>query len=396
MKKINNKFLPYGKQNVNNEDIEAVLKVLKSDFLTQGPKVPEFENLICKKVSVKHGIAVNSATSALHIACLALGLKKGDILWTSPITFVASANCARYCNANVDFVDINLNTGLIDINLLKNKLQYAEKKNCLPKILVPVHLSGSSCDMKKIKELSQEYGFHIIEDASHAIGGRYENSYVGNCRYSDITVFSFHPVKIITTGEGGMAMTNDDEIASRLRELRTHGITKDPKKFINRNLGQWFYEQHTLGFNYRMNDIQAALGISQFKRIDKIVRERQNQFDFYRSLVKDTQIKFLEIPLNVFSSVHLAVAIIPEEYIHKYREIFDFMKLNNVGVQLHYLPVHLQPYYEKLGFKKGDFPNAEKYSSIALSLPVYIGLTRSDQKLIIDLLKEILSSLKEC
>ena len=304
------KFIPYGKQKITEDDIEAVTSVLKSPFLTQGSQVPFFEESISEFLKAKYSVAVNSATSALHIACLALKLNKDDYLWTSPISFVASANCARYCNARIDFIDINPIDGLIDMKLLSSKLEYAKKKNKLPKIIICVHLSGASCDMKYIKKLSDQYGFKIIEDASHALGGEYQNKKVGSCQYSDISVFSFHPVKIITTAEGGIATTNDKKLAEKMDLLRSHYITKDSSKFKLKDYGDWSYEQHGLGFNYRMNEIQAALGLSQLKRIKSIIEERNQILNKYKALIDHERITFLDIPENVKSSVHLAIILL--------------------------------------------------------------------------------------
>ncbi len=389
---MQNKFIPYGRQKISEEDISAVLKTLKSDFLTQGEKVPLFEKTVSRFLGVEHSVAVNSGTSALHIACLALGLNQGDFLWTSPISFVASANCGRYCNAEIDFVDINLKTGLIDVNLLAKKLEKAELLGKLPKIIVCVHLSGSICDMKAVKKLSKKYGFSVIEDSSHAFGAEYENRKVGNCKYSDISVFSFHPVKIITTAEGGMATTSNKELAERMKLLRSHFITKDQSKFTLENFGQWSYEQQGLGFNYRMNDIQATLGLSQLKRISKIIDERNNILKIYYEMISDKNISFLEIPRNVRSSVHLVVVLLKNISLEKYKKVFEEMRFRNIGVQLHYTPIHLQPYYRKLGFKEGDFPNSENYSKMALSLPVFEGFEYQDQKYVVKNLLNIMHS----
>ena len=382
------KYIPYGRQNITEEDIKSVIKVMKSDFLTQGDIVEKFENGIATKVGVNNAIAVNSATSALHIACLALGLGEEDYIWTSPITFVASANCGRYCRAKVDFVDIDEDTALISVRKLKKKLEIAKKENKLPKIIIPVHLAGSSCEMKQIWELSKIYGFYIIEDASHAIGGKYEELPVGNCKYSDITVFSFHPVKIITTAEGGVAVTNSEKYAERMRNLRSHYIIKDKKRFEENRKEAWIYEMQGLGFNYRMNEIQAALGLSQLKRLDKIVDKRNNLQKKYVELIGDLPVKFLKLPKNVYSSFHLAILKLDNKEIHQ--KVFNGMRKNNIGVQLHYFPVHLQPYYKKLGFKKGDFSAAEEYSDRALTIPLYPELKFSDLKRVSKVLKKLI------
>ncbi len=390
MNKIPNKisFLPYGKQTITNDDIEEVKKVLQSDFLTQGPKVPLFEQEICKKVDAKYAVSSNSATSSLHLACLALGLREEDYLWTTPITFVASANCALYCGAKVDFVDINQETALIDINKLENKLKHAAKVGKLPKIVVPVHLAGSSCDMKSIYELSQKYGFYIVEDASHAIGGKYLGQKVGSCTYSEITVFSFHPVKIITTGEGGIATTNNRNIAETMFELRSHGITKDKSKFLEKTKNQnWRYEQQKLGFNYRLNDISASLGLSQLKRLEDIVKERNLLFNHYEKSLNSEELKMLRIPKDVFSALHLAVLRFKDFNLQN--TLYENLKKSLIGTQVHYMPVHLQPFYKKnFGFKEGDFPESEFYSKTCLSLPLFPGLTFEDQERVINTIKK--------
>jgi len=374
-----NQFLPYGRQAISEADISAVVDVLRSPFLTQGPVVPAFEQAVANKVEARFGIAVNSATSALHIACLALRLDIGDRLWTSPITFVASANCGRYCGAVVDFVDIDPATGLMSVTALKSKLQQADKEGTLPKVVVPVHLAGSSCDMAAIGLLAERYGFSVIEDASHAIGGRYQDKPVGNCRHSAITVFSFHPVKIITTGEGGLATTNDPLLAQRMSELRSHGIVRKAERFERPAAGPWVYEQQQLGFNYRITDIQAALGLSQLQRLDAIVAERNRQLQRNRELLADLPVQLLEVPENVLSSVHLAVIRLQQATAEQHRQVFEGLRAAGIGVQLHYSPVHLQPYYRALGYAEGQFPEAEAYASSAISMPLFPGLTESDQ-----------------
>lgn len=376
--KMQTKFIPYGKQDINNNDIESVIEVLKSDYLTQGPQVAKFENKICSFVESNYSVAVNSATSALHMACKALGLEKGDFLWTSPITFVASANCARYCGANVDFVDIDISTGLISLEKLEEKLEIARKNNCLPKILVPVHLAGTSCDMRKINELSKRYKFKIIEDASHAIGGFYESKPVGNCQFSDIAIFSFHPVKIITTGEGGIATTNNESLYKKMNLFRSHGITKNEDQFLFESPGPWYYEQQSLGFNYRITDIAAALGQSQLKRIKNFVDCRNQNHKTYKNLLNDSQYNFLEIKDNVRSSLHLTILSIKGINSSQHKNYFMELRKRNIGVQLHYVPVHLHPYYRKLGFKEGDFPQSEAYARSSFSLPNYPKLSQKE------------------
>ncbi|MDA7490991.1 UDP-4-amino-4,6-dideoxy-N-acetyl-beta-L-altrosamine transaminase [Synechococcus sp. AH-707-M23] len=373
-------FLPYGRQSITEADIISVVEVMRSPFLTQGPTVPAFEQTVAAKVDARFGVAVNSATSALHIACLALDLGPGDRLWTSPITFVASANCGRYCGAEVDFVDIDPATGLISMAALETKLVQAEREGTLPKVVLPVHLTGSSCDMSAIALLAERYGFAVLEDASHAIGGCYQGEPVGNCRYSAITVFSFHPVKIITTGEGGMATTNDPLLAQRMVELRSHGIVREAERFEQPAAGPWVYEQHRLGFNYRITDIQAALGLSQLQRLDEIVAERNRQLQNYQELLADLPVQLLEVPEDVLSSVHLAVIRLMQATAAQHRQVFEGLRSAGIGVQLHYSPVHLQPYYRALGFAEGQFPEAEAYGSSAISLPLFPELSSADQK----------------
>lgn len=375
-------FIPYGKQTITKEDKAAVEQVLSSDFLTQGPRVPDFERAVAEKVGAEHAVAVNSATSALHLACLALGLGVGDRLWTTPITFVATANCGLYCGADVDFVDIDATTGLMCATALRKKLEAAERTGTLPKIVVPVHLAGSSCDMKQIGELAKEYGFAVIEDASHAIGGYYRDSPVGCCRFSEITVFSFHPVKIITTGEGGIATTNDTELAQKLSDLRSHGIVKDPSRFEAACSGPWSYEQQSLGFNYRLTDIQAALGLSQLDRLEAIVMERHRLYKRYQELLEGLPARLMRIPAGVKSSLHLAILRLDDTDARHHLRVFCGLRKAGIGVQLHYSPVHLQPYYRRLGFHEGNFPTAEAYAHNAISLPLYPGLTDSQQLLV--------------
>ena len=385
-------LIPYGRQTISEADIAAVVEVLRNPFLTQGPTVQHFEQAVAAKVGAWYGVAVNSATSALHIACLALGLGPGDRLWTSPITFVASANCGRYCGAAVDFVDIDPETGLMSVAALEAKLQQAERDGILPKVVVPVHLTGSSCDMAAIGSLAKRYGFAVLEDASHAIGGRYQGEPVGNCRYSSITVFSFHPVKIITTGEGGLATTNDPMLAQLMAELRSHGIVRDAERFERPAAGPWVYEQQQLGFNYRMTDIQAALGFSQLQRLDEIVIERNRQLELYRELLAELPVQLLEVPDDVLSSVHLAVIRLQQATADQHRQLFEGLRSAGIGVQLHYSPVHLQPYYLALGFAEGQYPEAEAYASSAISLPLFPGLNPADQQRVASVLAEQLQT----
>jgi UDP-4-amino-4,6-dideoxy-N-acetyl-beta-L-altrosamine transaminase len=352
--------------------------------------VAAFEQAVASKVGARHGVAVNSATSALHIACLALGLGPGDRLWTSPITFVASANCGRYCGADVDFVDIDPATGLMSVSVLQSMLQQAERDGTLPKVVVPVHLTGSSCDMAAIGALAELYGFAVVEDASHAIGGHFRGDPVGNCRYSSITVFSFHPVKIITTGEGGLATTNDPVLAQRMSELRSHGIVREPERYERPAAGPWVYEQQQLGFNYRMTEIQAALGLSQLQRLDEIVAERNCQLQRYRDLLTELPVQLLEVPEGVLSSVHLGVIRLTQASAEQHRRVFVGLRAAGIGVQLHYSPVHLQPYYRALGFSEGQLPESEAYAISAISLPLFPSLAESDQVRVFTELDQIL------
>ncbi len=369
-------MIPYSRQSISEDDIQAVVEVLKSDFLTQGPVVPRFEQAVADYCRAIHAVAVNSATSALHLACLALGVKPGDMVWTSPITFVASANCALYCGASVDFVDIDPDTYNLSVECLTKKLAEAECQGRLPKVVIPVHFGGLSCDMLAIRELSQRYGFKIIEDASHAIGGRYRDEPIGNCRDSDITVFSFHPVKIITTGEGGIATTNDPELARRMALLRSHGITRDADQMTHEPDGPWYYQQIELGFNYRMTDLQAALGLSQLNRLDAFVERRHQLVDLYRQKLTDLPVNWQLQPEDCRSALHLFVIRLQNSRIGKsHLEVFRLLRNAGIGINVHYIPVHLQPYYKNKGFKLGDYPEAEKYYAEAISLPLYPDLT---------------------
>lgn len=386
-------FIPYGRQDITKEDVSAVVEVLESDFLTQGPKVPEFENSIKEHCNAKYALAMNSATSALHVACLALGVGQDDIVWTTPITFVASANCALYCGATVDFVDIDPQTYNLSAQALKEKLQIAKVEGTLPKVVIPVHLCGQPCDMESIYELSKEYGFSIIEDASHAIGGKYQNQPIGSCQYSDITIFSFHPVKIITTAEGGVATTNSQELAQKMELLRSHGITRDSDLMTHEPDGSWYYQQVMLGFNYRMTEMQAALGVSQIKRLNIITDKRHQLAKKYDSLLANLPVITPYQHSDGYSGLHLYVIRLKTDQIQKsHKEVFDALRAANIGVNLHYIPVHLQPYYQQnLGFKKGDLPEAELYYAQAVSLPMYPDLTEEQQVYIAKTLGSILS-----
>ncbi len=378
-------FIPYGRQSISSDDVDSVLKILESDYLTQGPTIEKFENAITKKIGSNYAVCCNSATSALHISCMALGIKNNDIVWTSPTSFVASANCALYCGANIDFVDIDKKTGLISIDKLIQKLEIAKLQNKLPSLLIPVHLSGSSCDMSTIKDLSNIYGFKILEDASHALGGKYNHQYVGSCKYSDITVFSLHPVKIITSGEGGIATTNCELLANKLSKLRSHGIEKNNDNFLKPTDKVWVYEQQMLGYNYRMTDIHAALGMSQLSKLDDFVKERNKILKNYKKLFEGINlVDFLKVDDNVYSSFHLAVLLLKNKSEKFHQEMFNYLRCSNIGVQIHYIPIHLQPYYLNLGFKEGDFPEAESYANSAISIPVFPGLDFEDQLYIVE------------
>ncbi|MFH0934733.1 MAG: UDP-4-amino-4,6-dideoxy-N-acetyl-beta-L-altrosamine transaminase [Pseudomonadota bacterium] len=384
-------MIPYGRQEITQADIDAVVAVLRSDYLTQGPAVPAFEDAVARHVGARHAVAVNSATSALHIACLALGLGPGDRLWTTPITFVASANCGLYCGAEVDFVDIDPRTYNLCPQALERKLVEAEKAGRLPKIVVPVHLCGQPCDMQAIHALGQRYGFKIIEDASHAIGGKYQGEFIGNGRYSDITVFSFHPVKIITTAEGGLALTNDAELANKMALLRSHGITRDPAQMTHAPDGPWYYQQIDLGFNYRMTELQAALGVSQMERLDDYVGRRHVLAKRYDALLRDLPVTTPWQHPDSYSGLHLYVIRLQLDKIDKHhRAVFESLREQGIGVNLHYIPVHTQPYYRQMGFKSGDFPEAERYYAEAISLPMYPAMSESQQDQVVAALEKAL------
>lgn len=371
-------MIPYGRQEITQQDIDTVVAVLRSDFLTQGPQVPRFEEKLVAYCGAAHAVAANSATSALHIACLALGLGEGDWLWTTPNTFVASANCALYCGAQVDFVDIDPLSWNMCPQALERKLAIAENANRLPKVVVPVHLCGTPCDMQAIHSLGQRYGFKIIEDASHAVGARYRHEPVGNCRYSDISVFSFHPVKIVTTAEGGVALTNNDDLAKKMALLRSHGITRDPKLMSKTSDGPWYYEQIGLGFNYRMAELHAALGVSQMDRLDEYVARRHEIANRYDELLAGLPVR-TQVRAD-YSALHLYVIRLNLDEIKKsHREVFVAMRERGVGVNLHYIPVHTQPFYRAMGFADGYCPAAEQYYAEAISLPLFPGLTERQQ-----------------
>lgn len=386
-------MIPYGRQEITQSDVEAVIQVLRSDFLTQGPVVPRFERTVAEAVGADHAVAVNSATSALHLACLALGVGPGDYVWTSPITFVASANCALYCRASVDFVDIDPRTYNLSVEALARKLDEAEAAGKLPKVVIPVHLCGQPCDMQGIYQLSRRYGFRIIEDASHAIGGSYKGRRIGSCEFSDITIFSFHPVKIVTTGEGGIAVTNDEALAHQMGLLRSHGITRDPAQMSNAAQEPWYYEQVELGFNYRMTELQGALGVSQMQRLSRYVERRHELAAVY-----DSELSGLPVitpwqdPVG-YSAYHLYVIRLQSQASERGRRmIFEQLRSAGIGVNVHYIPVHTQPYYQSLGFTEGSFPEAERYYAEAISLPMFPTMSEVQQADVVSAVKDAVSA----
>ncbi|MCA6574356.1 MAG: UDP-4-amino-4,6-dideoxy-N-acetyl-beta-L-altrosamine transaminase [Pseudanabaena sp. M57BS1SP1A06MG] len=384
-------YIPYGRQDINQADIQQVIDVLQSDWLTQGPAINRFEKIVADYCGVNYAVAVSSATAALHIACLSLDLGENDWLWTSPNTFVASANCGLYCDAHVDFVDINPHTYNLSIEQLEQKLVRASEQNCLPKVLIPVHFAGQSCEMDKIANLSRQYGFKVIEDASHAIGGKYQDKPIGCCEFSDLAVFSFHPVKIITTGEGGMVLTNRQDLYEKSIRLRSHGITRDSNLMQGESHGAWYYQQLELGFNYRITDIQAALGASQMQRLDEFVNRRRFLAQRYNHLLQDLPITLPHQHPDTESSWHLYVIRLHLDKISKtHRQVFEELRQADIGVNLHYIPVHTQPYYQNIGFKWGDFPKSETYYADAISIPLYYGLSKEDQNRVVENLREVL------
>ena len=383
------RMIPYAKQDISDGDIDSVIEVLKSDFLTQGNKVPLFEDIISERVGAKYALAANSATSCLYLSCLSLGLSKEDILWTSPITYVASANCALYCGAEVDFVDIDPLTWNISVEILEEKLKTARKIKKVPKILVLVHLAGNPCDLQKVFDLSKEYGFSIIEDASHALGSKYSGEHIGSSVYSDISVFSFHPVKNITTGEGGMILTNNQKLSEKIHLYRSHGITRDTKKMINKEEGLWYYEQLLLGFNFRMSDIHAALGISQMNSLDKFISKRNELSQIYTEELKGLPLTIQRVRKEDLSAWHIFVIRLKLSELKLSRlEIYNSLRNKGIGVNVHYIPVHLHPFYKNLGFNKGDFPNSENYYDGAITIPMFTKLKKKEIKYIIQALKE--------
>ena len=385
--------IPYARQSISKQDIDAVTEVLQSDYLTQGPVVPAFEEAVANLVGAKYAIAGNSATSMLHVACLALGVTDGDLVWTSPISFVASANCALYCGAEIDFVDVDSETFNMSPTALATKLEKAHKSNKLPKVIIPVHMGGQSCDMKSIGLLAKQYGIKVIEDASHAIGGSYDSRSIGNCAHSDITLFRFHPVKIITSGEGGMATTQDKSLAHKLRMLRSHGITRNEIEFEFANDGPWYYEQQELGLNYRLTDIAAALGLSQLQRIDVFINQRNRIAARYDDAFASTQVAIPHINSDCISAFHLYIARYDFEKSDVTRiQLFQDMKDSGVLLNLHYIPIYRQPYYSKMGFDPKMFPNTERYYKQAFSVPMYADLTEADQNMVISSLLDTLQN----
>ena len=388
---MKNSPIPYGRQSISEADIQAVVDVLRSDWLTQGPAIEQFEQAVATYCGARYAVAVNSATSALHIACMAAELGPGDTLWTSPNTFVASANCGLYCRADVDFVDIDPRTYNLSVAELEKKLVLARQNGRVPKVVIPVHLSGQSCEMEKISELAKEYGFTVIEDASHAIGGKYLGAPVGGCQFSEMTVFSFHPVKIITTGEGGMVLTNRLDLYERLIRLRSHGITRDPGLMIGESHGPWYYQQIELGFNYRITDIQAALGYSQMQRLDEFVSSRHRLVERYNESLRDLPLVVPYQHPDTYSAFHLYVIRLKLDRTGKsHRQVFEELRALGILVNLHYIPVHTQPYYAGIGFRPGDFPEAELYYGEAISLPMYSSLSEPDQDRVVAALSGIL------
>jgi UDP-4-amino-4,6-dideoxy-N-acetyl-beta-L-altrosamine transaminase len=384
------RFLAYGKQSISEDDIAAVVRVLRSDWLTQGPAIPEFEQAMCKRFGAQYAVAVSNATAALHIACIALGLGPGQLLWTSPNTFVASANCARYCGAEVDFVDIDPETLNMSMAALNAKLELAQRQGRLPDVVVPVHFGGLPCNMHEIARLAARYGFSVVEDASHAVGAEYCDERTGSCGHSDVAVFSFHPVKVMTTGEGGMLLTNDKQLWEKLCLLRSHGTTRNSEQMASESHGGWYYQQVLLGYNYRMTDIQAALGISQLSRLDEFLARRRLLARRYDKLLSGLAVRTQMEAATVRSANHLYPVRLVGPNVDR-RQVFDRLRSAGIGVNIHYIPVHTQPYYSALGFKRGDFPEAEKYYSQAISLPLHVELTESDQDYIVAQLERALA-----
>jgi len=389
-----NDFIPYGKQSIDDKDIDSVISVLKSDYLTQGPVLKRFEQAFCDFTGANFGVAVSNATAALHVACLALGVSKGDSVWTSPNSFIASANCARFCGADVDFVDIDSNTYNLCSIKLEQKLLQAKLDGCLPKVVIPVHFAGHPCNMSRIYELSKIYHFSIIEDASHAVGAKYKDKPIGYCEFSDICIFSFHPVKIITSGEGGLALTNSARLEKAMRSYACHGIERSSDDLIEQEQGDWYYEQQHLGFNYRMTELQAALGLSQLEKVNSFVKKRHQLFEQYKYLLKDLDIHLPNLENDSYSSLHLYPILLSERLTSEKKWIFSELRRQGIGVQTHYIPIHTQPYYQALGFALGDFPKAENYYQRSISLPMYSDLTLHEQTHVVNIFREILEQVK--
>lgn len=387
-------FIPYGKQSIDEDDIAAVINVLNSDFLTQGPVIPSFEKAFCNYTGASHAVAVSNATSALHIACLALDVGEGDLVWTSPNSFLSSANCALFCNAQVDFVDIDPNSYNLCADKLAQKLQLAKQEGRLPKVVIPVHFAGQPCDMAKIHALSIQYQFAIIEDASHAVGASYKNHKIGNCEYSDVCIFSFHPVKIITTAEGGLALTNNAVIAAKMRQFACHGTTRTKQDLSDQQQGDWYYEQELLGYNYRMTEMQAALGLSQLSKLDHFIKQRHCLFKNYTTLLTNLDITLPQLSSDSFSALHLYPICLNPSLVPYRKQIFQALREEGIGVQVHYIPIHTQPYYQKLGFSWGDFPISESYYQSCFSLPLYSTLSFEQQERVKQVLENILSHYK--
>ncbi len=381
-------MIPYSRQLVGRDEIKAVVKTLKSNFLTQGNSLINFESMLSKEFNSKYSVGFNSATSALHISCLALGIKKGDNVWTCTNSFVASSNCALYCGAKIELIDIDLENFNIDLNDLEKKLIIAKRKNTLPKLVIPVHFAGLPCDMKKIFYLSKKFGFKVLEDASHAVGAKYFKDKIGNCKYSDITVFSFHPVKIITTAEGGAALTNKLELNERLKLFRNHGITRNKKIFKNKKFPKWYYEHIGLGFNYRLNEIQSILGIVQLSKLKKWIKVRQKIFNYYSQELSDLPLILPRKFKNYKSSNHLYVIQTHDKSGKERNKLYDYLKKKKIEPNVHYIPIHTHPYYKKLDLKFKKFPNADLYYNRCLSIPMYAGLKREDQEKVITLLRK--------
>jgi UDP-4-amino-4,6-dideoxy-N-acetyl-beta-L-altrosamine transaminase len=383
-------MIPYGKQTISQADIDAVVSVLRSDYLTQGPAIPRFEKAIADACGVNASVAMNSATSALHVACLALNVGPGQRVWTSPITFVASANCARYCGADADFVDIDAATWNLDPQALEDKLRVADREKKLPSVIIPVHFTGQPCDLREIHALASRYGVRIIEDASHAIGARYQDTVIGDCRYSDVTIFSFHPVKIITTAEGGLATARDPAVLAHMARLRTHGITRNPAEMSRAADGPWYYEQVELGFNYRMTDVQAALGASQVSNLKDWLARRHAIADRYDEALRDLPLTLPVRQADRYSALHLYVVRVQPEAKLDRAGLYSALRADGIAPNVHYIPVHLQPDYAKFGFKRGDFPRSEAYYDSALTLPMYPALSDGEQDHVIDALRRAL------